>query len=403
MTAQPARQSAPKDKGGQHPEGRLWLDAIGLEAEFTLVVDGVATPPERVFGDPREFLAAPSMHRVGTSYHLPNGGAVYFDTGVVEVVTPAIELQRGAAVQAGRSLWENIALVRSGLDRWEVEHARRLQLAGFSTHYNVSIDVEAPRRLDRLARLLTYILPAPVMLLAANRRSTGIGVRPRVTRVEITVDFTPDAALQVAAATLITGIVRDVASWRVWSLAEARRRGVPIFCGFSPVPHTSRRGWLARHDCFPENPFALPPDAARWQTEDSPALRSLREIATQVFTRFRQPIRRVADPLSLRLIAAVLTGRATSLLDLPDRPATYDDVGRLCRWDCVFPARFLRRSRYERVLMLAIAGTPITLHGESFTPTAMRGWSHVVLTHTRTRERRIVAVDELVRHLDDWH
>ena len=34
------------------------------------------------------------MHRVGTSYHLPNGGALYFDTGVVEMVTPAMELER---------------------------------------------------------------------------------------------------------------------------------------------------------------------------------------------------------------------------------------------------------------------------------------------------------------------
>ncbi len=30
------------------------------------------------------------------------------------------------------------------------------------------------------------------MLVGANRRSTGIGVRPRGNRIEITADFTPD-------------------------------------------------------------------------------------------------------------------------------------------------------------------------------------------------------------------
>ena len=128
----------------------------------------------------------------------------------------------------------------------------------------------------------------------------------------------------------------------------------------------------------------------------------MRSIARQVFTAFRMSIGRAADPFSLRLIAAVLNGRATSLLDLPDRPATYDDVGRLCRWSHVFPAQFLRRSRYERVLMLAIAGTPILMEDGQYRPTAMRGWSHVVLSNTDGTRTRVVSIDDLVPHLDRW-
>jgi hypothetical protein len=98
---------------------------------------------------------------------------------------------------------------------------------------------------EKLALLLTHILPVPVMMLAANRRSTGVGVRPRGDRIEITVDFTPSAALMIATATLITGIVREVMTWPTfelesWSGGDAGRRGVP------PGPHTSRKGWLAR-------------------------------------------------------------------------------------------------------------------------------------------------------------
>src|SRR5256885_6634183 len=53
---------------------------------------------------------------------------------------------------------------------------------------------------------------------------------------------------------------------------------------------------------------------------------------------------------SLRLINAVMRGRATSLLELDDRPTSYDDVGRLCAWNDLFPPAQLSRSRYERVL-----------------------------------------------------
>ena len=50
---------------------------------------------------------------------------------------------------------------------------------------------------------------------------------------------------------------------------------------------------------------------------------------------FRKSIRRFSDPFSFRLLFAVLDGRAPSLLELVDRPAAYEDVGRLCRWGMV--------------------------------------------------------------------
>src|SRR5688572_16149590 len=203
---------------------RLRLAAVGLEAELSLYIDDVPERPEVVFGSPRAFIRGDLLHRVGTSYQLPTGAAVYFDTGVIEVATPLIELERGCIARAGRSLWESICFVRGELDAWEQRTGRRARLVGFSTHYNVSIDPPSrfrasaiargasaersvrqgdARRLDALARLLTYVLPAPVMLLATNRESTGIGVRPRGDRIEITADFTPDPTMMVAAGSLI--------------------------------------------------------------------------------------------------------------------------------------------------------------------------------------------------------
>src|SRR4029077_878906 len=189
----------------------------------------------------------------GRSYHLPTGGAIYFDTGVIEIATPLIEIERACAARAGRSLWESIRFLRQELDAWERSHARTVHLSGFSTHYNVSFEIPAHERglergVGKLAKLLTHIIPVPMMLLAANRRSTGIGVRPRGDRVEITADFTPDAPLMIATATLIVGMVREVMRWPSYEIAALDETDIPIINGFRPMPHTTRKGWLARYD-----------------------------------------------------------------------------------------------------------------------------------------------------------
>src|SRR5256714_14741736 len=122
------------------------LAAIGIEAEFVVVIDGVPVRPEDIFGSPRRIVRGPLLHRTGRSYHLPTGSAVYFDTGVIELATPMIELDRGCAARAGRSLWESILFMRQELDAWESAHDHDVQLAGFSTHYNVSFDLPAHAR-----------------------------------------------------------------------------------------------------------------------------------------------------------------------------------------------------------------------------------------------------------------
>lgn len=385
---------------------RLELAAMGMEAEFAVVVDGEPVKPEAVFGSPRAFIRGNLMHRQGTSYHLPNGGAVYFDTGVIEVATPVIEIERGAAARAGRSLWEGILFLRGELDHWERRTGREVRLVGFSAHYNVSFELprhEQGRRrtVEKLALLLSYILPAPIMMLAANRRSTGVGVRPRGNRIEITVDFTCSPALMIATGTLIVGIVREVMKWPSFELSALADTDIPVIEGYRPIPHTSRKGWLARQDCYPHNPFTSDVNAPFWNTTDGRML-SLRGIAGRIVHRFWHPIRRVSDPFTFRLIGSVMRGRAPSLLDLPDRPAEYDDVGRLCTWDDLFPERVLRRSRYERVLARAVSGKKLHMFGRWYTPVGMRGWSQVVFRRDGDRTRHVFPIDYLLRHLDDW-
>jgi len=397
-----------KVKGGieRRAASTAALAAIGLEAEFTMLLDGVQVKPEDVFGSPRKLVRGPLMHRTGRSYHLPTGGAMYFDTGVIELATPVIEIDRGCAARAGRSLWESIRFVRRELDAWETREGHTVHLAGFSTHYNVSLESHGRQRgahsADKLAMLLLHILPFPVMLLAANRRSTGIGVRPRPNRMEVTADFTPDASLMIAAATFIVGVVREVMSWPSYELSALDSIAIPVVRDFVPEPHSSRRGWVARFTSFVENPFACDVNAAIWPVQSAGGVLSLRAIARQVADHFWPSIERVGDPRSLRLIESVVGGTAPSLLELDDRPPSYERVGTLCTWANLFPVRALPRSRYERVLIRAISGHKLRLGADDYTPTGMRGWSHVVFERDRDQTRHVFSLDYLLRHLDRW-
>ena len=442
-----AKKSGPGNKGEFVSRGAaapIELSAIGLESEFSLFIDDRLVTPEQIFGTPQRFVRQRLVHRVGTSYHLPTGGAIYFDTGVIEVATPVIEIDRGCAARAGRSLWESILFVRDELDAWERRSGRTARLAGFSTHYNISTmpasmrmtptattSAEAAltataspstanrtngrrrrygsgRRLEDLAFLLTHILPIPVLLLAANRRSTGIGVRPRGDRIEVTADFTPSPSLMIAAATLITGVVPAVMEWPRYDVDVLRHRRIPFIADFEPLPHTSRKGWLARAESYSESPFAADIDDARWVVDPSffgnEEVRrlSLREIARNTFFRFRRAIRRISDPFSYRLLAAVFDGRVPVLLELEDRPPAYEDVGRLCTWDNLFPERMLCRSQYERVLIRAISGERLVLDGTVFRPMGMRGWSEVVFERLPEGTRHRFPIDFLLRHIERW-
>jgi hypothetical protein len=370
--------------------------AIGLEAEFITVIDGEPVDPKDAFGDPRAFLGDSAMHRTGSSYHLPNGGAVYFDTGVIEIVTPVIELEPGAPSQAVRSLWEGIFTVRERLDEWSSATGRDARLVGFSAHYNLSLpELENGARLARMAFVLVYMLAFPVMLFAANRRSTGVGVRPRPGRIEVTVDFTPEPALMTATAAVIAGAVREVAGWTDHDLSHMEARGYPVIAGFVPVPHTSRKGWLARFTCFEPDPFRTPPDRRAWRTTTGDDV-SLRQATRRVVARLLPRIRQVAATDTITLIRRVLARRHPSLLDLEDRPATYDDVGRDGPWREADPASPLPRSLYEQVMLDVMDGRPIRTGGRRWKPVATSGWTRVRYRSDDGRTRTF-SVDELVR------
>ena len=113
-------------------------DVIGLEAEFNLLINGRRQRPEKVFGDPSRLVRRRMIPRTGKSFQLPAGGAIYFDTGVIEVATPIVELEPGCCYRATRLLWEQIRCLRVELDHWGKRHKCQCRLQGFSTHYNLS-------------------------------------------------------------------------------------------------------------------------------------------------------------------------------------------------------------------------------------------------------------------------
>jgi hypothetical protein len=416
-TAKPHPVTARKGEAFAAHTADLRNPVIGLEAEFGLVVDGAVARPEDLFGSPQRFIRQKLMHRTGTSYHLPTGGAVYFDTGVIEIATPVIEIGMDSAAQAGRSLWESLQFLRSELDAWEERTGRSVRLVGFSAHYNVSFAPLGPknaregRTVEALAKLLAYILPPPVLLLSANKASTGIGVRPRPGRIEITADFTPSAALMIATTAVVAAVAREVMTWPSYDLDELQRRGFPVIEGYAPIKHPSRQGWKADAKAYPSSPISAHPDEAIWSLvegfepmlESTPngELVSLRQIAQETVRRFRRPILHIAGPFTVRLINRVLLGRTPALLDLDARPESYEHVGRTCAWDDLFPERVLARSRYERVLIRAIAGQHFAYRGQRLRPVQLRGWSEVVFEDP-SGSRTAFPLDVLAERLDDW-
>jgi hypothetical protein len=381
---------------------------VGLEAEFTLVVDGLEQRPERIFGTPANLLRhhdGPLIPRTGRSCHLPTGGALYFDTGVVEVATALIELEApGGCERAVRSLWEQIAFVREQLNAWETRRGQEIRLRGFSAHYNFSLAPAASAagpRLRRLARLLCYVLPIPVLLLAANRRSTAIGARPRPGRLEITADFTPDLALTTTTLAFLAGVVSEMARWPEADLTTAAlaKRGLPLLAGFRPSKHSSRQGWRAHANDFAQNPFRTAAEAPQWLLADGRSL-SLRAVAREVYDVFRTSIRRFADRATRVHLREVLAGQARSLLDFDDAPPAYEDVGRSIDWGRR-RSRPLPRSAYERVIRRIVAHEPWRIGRSVYAVERMPGWYEFDFRNVKTGARRTFNLDELARRIQN--
>jgi hypothetical protein len=441
-------------------KNELEMPVIGLEAEFRVFVDDVETTPEEVWRTPAGFIEQPLLKRTTKSVQLPTGGALYFDGGVIEVVTPVIEIAPRCTGRAVRSLWEQIGFVRDQLDGWEARSGRRVRLQAFSCHVNISFELSrdersSDRTVQKLALLLAHLLPVPVIVASANRLSTGIGVRPRRERIEITLDFTPDPGLMSAAVALMVGIVRDIIGWPSYRLDVLDERGIPRIAAATPGRHPSRNGWVMRDFHFPQNPFEGDIDERSWTTTAGEKT-SLREFALAIALPFAEAIRAVSDPFSERLLMSVLAGETPSLLDLPARPSAYEDVGRVTRWGTMLPelenfAALMRdepepsrrrvdvetkltppwsgevlldrraaardagdrrhttssnparltRSAYERVFLKLGSGRRILINDEILTPVKVKGWYHSVF-RAPNGEERMFSIDQLLGYMGSW-
>ena len=372
------------------------LPLIGLEAEFNLFINGRRRRPEKVFGDPSRLVRSRMIPRTGKSFQLPAGGAIYFDTGVIEVATPIIELEPGCCYRATRLLWEQIRCLRVELDHWGKRHNCQCRLQGFSTHYNFSFpNVRSKlRNTTKLAYLLAHILPLPVILLATNRQSGAVGVRPRGNRVEITVDFTPDPALMLATCAFVAGVVETVLRWQDFGLRQLEHHGIPRMARFRLRKHSSRRGWRVTVDSLGENPFVVDINEPRWKLRDGRML-SLRGTAAETLRPFRLRIRQISGSSTLEHITAVFGGDARSLLDFEKRPDAYDDVGQGIDWGRRRMRRW-SRSKYERVIHRVIAREPMRIGQKRYVVERMNGWYEVAFREIGTKRRRILNLDELV-------
>jgi hypothetical protein len=298
-------------------------------------------------------------------------------------------------------LWEQIRYLRRELDHWARRHKCHCTLQGFSAHYNFSFPTNQKSKLrnsTKLAYLLAHILPAPVILLATNRESSAVGVRPRRNRIEVTVDFTPDPALMLATCAFIAGAMETVLRWDDFRLRQLRQHALPRIARFRLRKHSSRRGWRVTSDSLGQNPFVANISEPLWKMRDGRTL-SMRTIAAETLLPFRRQVRWISDPNTLEHIAAVFSGDARSLLDFERRPDAYDDVGHGIDWGRRRMRRW-PRSKYEKVIHRVIAREPMRIGQKRYQVDRMNGWYEIEFREVGTKRRRTFNLDELVKMAD---
>jgi len=295
-------------------------------------------------------------------------------------------------------LWEQIRYLRRELDHWGKRHKCHCTLQGFSAHYNFSFPSTQKSKLRNsttLGYLLAHILPVPVILLATNRQSSAVGVRPRRNRIEVTVDFTADPALMLATCAFIAGVIETVLRWDDFRLRQLGRHGLPRIARFRLRRHSSRRGWRVTPDSLGRNPFVSNINEPLWKLRDGRTL-SMRAIAAETLRPFRQRVRQISDSSTLEHINAVFAGDARSLLDFEKRPDAYDDVGHGIDWGRRRMRRW-PRSKYEKVIHRVIAHEPMRIGQKRYQVNRMNGWYEIEFREVGTRRRRTFNLDELVR------
>jgi hypothetical protein len=288
--------------------------------------------------------------------------------------------------------------LRIELDHWAKRNKCECRLQGFSAHYNFSFPSarrSKSRNATKLGYLLAHVLPAPVLLLASNRQSSAVGVRPRRSRVEVTADFTPDPDLMLATCAFIVGVIETVLRWESFGLKQLNGHGIPRITPLRLRKHSSRRGWRVMAESFARNPFSADFNAPVWKLRDGRKL-TLRMIAAETLAPFQPAVRRFSDDDTLRHIAAVFAGDARSLLDFEKRPETYDDVGRAIDWGRRRKRRW-SRSNYEKVIHRVIAREPMRIGPKRYRVARMNGWYHVDFREVGTNRRRTFNLDELVQ------
>jgi hypothetical protein len=180
------------------------------------------------------------------------------------------------------------------------------------------------------------VLPAPVMLLATNRESTGIGSparRPHRDHCRLHAGRGDDGG-RIA----LTGIIRE-ATWPSFDSQPAASRP-SMYRDSARCPTRRVKRWLARFDCYPQNPLTSDPNDP--------------EAVAGRFSYFRLPIARVADPFTLRLIGAVGAGARRRTDPTSGRRST--KTWSLCTWS-LHSGRSSERLRFEQIVMHALSGT----------------------------------------------
>src|SRR6185436_11447096 len=78
------------------------------------------------------------------------------------------------------------------------------------------------------------------------------------------------------------------------------------------------------------------------------------------------------------------------------------DDRRILQAPVPFPDRRLTRSAYEQVFLKLVSGGRLKMGVDTYTPVGMRGWDQAVFRRDSDGRQRLLSIDKLLEHMDDW-
>jgi hypothetical protein len=276
---------------------------IGVEHEYRVLREDDVV-------DFRQVVGTLDLRAVGTdpsdpnARHLLNGLMITADGREAEVATPPVAVGPDCTWQAAQWTSLGASTLRGCL-------GPTASLDGYSTHINVSVDVDPVH----VAWLFARRFALPAMLLMDQLDSPGLLVRPRPTRLEIGGEFIAGQQLRSALAFSIAA-----AAACCGAVAARSSRGLPRSPRGDITAAVERPGWYVDRRAFGPDLYRDGREAI--VTQDGVSTRA-GDVLASAWEGIREQALQAVSPAEVAVVDEIVDGRQP----IPLESASHSDTG----------------------------------------------------------------------------